>query len=328
MTTDPTPAEFPTDNDDLDRRHASLFDIALFDIEREPTVFLRDRYQEPPFTVLDRRGGAWQARDRAWKSLGIESEVGRANGLAFNMEMSYMPSATESTTPSTSVFSPTLTELMLRWYSTTGDIILDPFAGGSVRGVVSSTLGREYFGVELREEQVHANRAQADIGGGTVPPEWIHGDAAAMGELLPDAFRADMILTCPPYAYLEEYSDDPRDLSNMDYPQFVDTYRRIIAETVARTRLDRFIVWVVGEVRNRRGHGSLLGLVPDTIQAFRDAGAEPWNDHVILTPIGTAAVRTPKQFETSRKAGRVHEYALVFVKGDGRAATQRLGTIT
>lgn len=318
---------FPIDNEDLDRGHAALFDNALFDIAREPTVFLRDRYQEPPFTVLDRRGGAWQERDRRWKALGIQSEVGRANGLAFNMEMNYMPSNTESTTPSTSVFSPTLTELMVRWYSAAGDIILDPFAGGSVRGVVSSTLGREYFGVELREEQVHANRAQADIGGGTFPPEWLHGDAADLRTILPDGFRADMVLTCPPYAYLEEYSDDPRDLSSMDYPDFLRAYRGIIAETVRRTRLDRFIVWVVGEVRNKRGHGSLLGLLPDTIQAFRDAGAEPYNDHVILTPIGTAAVRTPKQFETSRKAGRVHEYCLVFVKGDARAATQRLGAI-
>jgi hypothetical protein len=65
-------------------------------------------------------------------------------------------------------------------------------------------------------------------------------------------------------------------------------------------------------------------LVPDTIQAFRDAGCELYNDHVILTPIGTAAVRTPIQFDASRKAGRIHEYALVFVKGDARKATKWL----
>lgn len=307
--------------------HGELFDDGLFTIDREPTAFLRDRYQEPPFTVLDRRSGTWQARDRAWKSLGIQSELGRDGGLTFNMEMSYMPSASESTVPSTSVFSPTLTELLVRWYSSPGDTILDPFAGGSVRGVVSSTLGRHYTGIELRDDQVVANRAQAHIGGG-LEPAWIAGDAADIRDLVHPAFAADMVLTCPPYAYLEQYSDDPRDLSSMSYPDFLATYRFIIARTLERVRDDRFVAWVVGEVREKGGDGSLVGLVPDTIQAFRDAGAEPYNDHIILTPIGTAAVRTPKQFDASRKAGRIHEYALVFVKGDARAATRRLGGVS
>ena len=39
-------------------------------------------------------------------------------------------------------------------------MILDPFAGGSVRGIVASKLGRQYIGHELRQEQVDANRAQ------------------------------------------------------------------------------------------------------------------------------------------------------------------------
>lgn len=309
--------------------HADLFDDGLFSIKREPTVFLRDRYQEPPFTVLDRKSRTWQDRDAKWKGLGIQSEVGREGGLAFNMEMSYMPSAAESTVPSTSVFSPTLTELMVRWYSAPGDHIVDPFAGGSVRGVVSSVLGRHYTGVELRGEQVEANRAQGGLGGpDAVPPRWIEGDSSEITFLMPADYRADLILSCPPYAYLEEYSDDPRDLSSMSYPDFLAAYRGIIRDTVALVNDDRFIVWVVGEVREKGGDGSLVGLVPDTIQAFRDVGVEPYNDHIILTPIGTAAVRTPNQFEASRKAGRVHEYALVFVKGNAKAATTRLGPIT
>jgi len=36
--------------------------------------------------------------------------------------------------------------------------VLDPFAGGSVRGIVASRLGYRYVGIELRQEQVEANR--------------------------------------------------------------------------------------------------------------------------------------------------------------------------
>jgi hypothetical protein len=294
-----------------------LEDGGLFAMKADPSQFLRDRYQEPPFTVLDRRGGSWQERDRKWKALGIQSEVGRDAGLTFNIA--------QKGSSGTSIFSPTLAELMYRWYSRRGAMVLDPFAGGSVRGVVASALQREYVGVELREEQVLANREQQNLGGGPVPM-WEHGDSAEVLHRWADDHpeTVDFVLSCPPYAYLEKYSDDPKDLSNMKYPDFLDVYQGIIRNTATMLRPDRFCAWIVGEVRERGGDGSCVGLVPDTIQAFRDAGMELYNDHIILTPIGTAAVRTPIQFDASRKAGRIHEYALVFIKGDAKAATRWL----
>lgn len=60
----------------------------------------------------------------------------------------------------TSIFDPVLCELAYRWFSPPGGRILDPFAGGSVRGIVAAALGRHYVGIDLRPEQVEANRAQ------------------------------------------------------------------------------------------------------------------------------------------------------------------------
>lgn len=60
----------------------------------------------------------------------------------------------------TSIFDPVLCELAYRWFSPPGGRILDPFAGGSVRGIVAAALGRRYTGVDLRAEQIEANRAQ------------------------------------------------------------------------------------------------------------------------------------------------------------------------
>jgi DNA modification methylase len=62
----------------------------------------------------------------------------------------------------TSIFDPVLCELAYSWFSPKGGIVLDPFAGGSVRGIVASKLGRQYIGVDLRAEQVAANRKQGD----------------------------------------------------------------------------------------------------------------------------------------------------------------------
>jgi len=61
----------------------------------------------------------------------------------------------------TSIFDPVLCELIYRWFSPPGGVILDPFAGGSVRGIVANKLGRAYVGVELREVQVRANERQS-----------------------------------------------------------------------------------------------------------------------------------------------------------------------
>ena len=51
----------------------------------------------------------------------------------------------------TSIFDPVLCEIAYRWFSPVGGLILDPFAGGSVRGIVASKLGRQYIGHELRQ---------------------------------------------------------------------------------------------------------------------------------------------------------------------------------
>lgn len=60
----------------------------------------------------------------------------------------------------TSIFDPVLCELAYRWFSPKGGVVLDPFAGGSVRGIVCAALGRRYLGIDLRPEQVEANRTQ------------------------------------------------------------------------------------------------------------------------------------------------------------------------
>jgi hypothetical protein len=42
---------------------------------------LGEKFLVPPFSILDSRQGYWQDRKRAWKGLGIQSEVGRGENL-------------------------------------------------------------------------------------------------------------------------------------------------------------------------------------------------------------------------------------------------------
>lgn len=45
---------------------------------------LAERFGVPPFSVLDARQGYWQDRKRAWLAMGIQSELGRGDGIVPN----------------------------------------------------------------------------------------------------------------------------------------------------------------------------------------------------------------------------------------------------
>jgi len=304
-----------------------LAEPALFDYDAPPPITLADRFGVPPFSILDRRIGRWQERKRRWLSLGIQSELGRDDNLFNNGKApaGWVEEAMYALTPGglTSVFDPVLCELVYRWFSNPGDRVLDPFAGGSVRGIVASLLQRWYTGIDLRPEQVEANELQEDLGSDTHWPIWLQGDATDQRAVLgPPAETYDLIFSCPPYADLERYSDDPSDLSTMDYTRFSIAHARAILQAAERLAPNRYAVWVISDVRDKRGF--YRGLVGHTVQAFQTAGLVLYNDAVLLDPVGTSAVRAPYMFTRTRKLARMHQHVLIFLKGDVQAAARRL----
>lgn len=229
-----------------------------------------------------------------------------------------------ATSSGTSIFDPVLCELAYRWFSPPGGVVLDPFAGGSVRGIVAAKLGREYVGIDLRPEQVAANQAQAaKICDDGVVPVWHVGDSV---KVLPSLdIAADFVFSCPPYGDLEVYSDEPDDLSAMDHAAFLDAYEIIIRHAVGKLKQDRFACFVVGDFRD--GKGYYRNFVSETIGAFQAAGAKLYNEAILVTAAGSLPIRVGKQFSASRKLGKTHQNILVFCKGDSKRATQACGEV-
>lgn len=310
------------------------------DDDPEPSKKLTDTFIAPPFTVLDARQGYWKERKNEWLSLGIKSELGREEGALISSLSGAVPDYYEQKTRAekeigrklsnkefeddyldagkfaggfTSIFDPVLTEIAYRWFNVDKGTILDPFAGGSVRGIVASRLGYPYLGHELRADQVKENRKQAEeICEGYPTPSWIDGDSNVTIEA--HDTPVDMIFTCPPYADLEVYSDDPADISNMEYDQFLEIYRSIIAKSAARLNDNRFATIVVGEVRDKKGiYRNFIG---DTIKAFENAGLVYYNEMILVTVAGSLPVRAGRAFQATRKAGKNHQNMLTFYKGD------------
>jgi len=122
----------------------------FFDLSKQEKFGLREKFLEPPFTIFDTKTGSWQNRKRKWKTLGIKGELGRENkgNSSFNdLKIRYVDNDRPrnkgknfadrvlQVAESNSTFDPALTELMYHWFCKKEGKILDPFAGGSIRGI-------------------------------------------------------------------------------------------------------------------------------------------------------------------------------------------------
>ena len=283
-----------------------------YDVFGEPIesdVILREEFLEPPFSVLNTKSGSWRDRVSLWKEKGIKSEIGRdAKCMPTSFGESY-GIKNGGINDGISIFDPALCELMYRWFCPEGGKILDPFAGGSVRGIVANYLGYHYTGIDIRPEQVESNKEQGEKICKDNVPTWLVGDSNKVLDEVTGEF--DFVFSCPPYADLEVYSDLPGDISNMNYPEFLEAYRSIIKKSCSKLKKDALACFVVGEVRDK--DGSYLGFVPDTIKAFTDAGMHYYNEAILLNAIGTAAIRA-RGCMKNKKLVKLHQNVLVFKK--------------
>lgn len=271
---------------------------------------LKDRYVEPPFTILDAKSDRWQKRKRKWKALGIQSELGR-DATTYSFQESFKKYGKENLPSDTSIFDPTLCEVLYKWFAPEGCKILDPFAGGSVRGIVAQYLGYDYVGIDIRQEQINSNYEQArKILAIDNQPSWLVGDSNKVLDSISEEF--DFVFSCPPYGDLEVYSDLEGDISNLSYNDFMVAYTSIIKKSCNLLKNGCLACFVVGEFRDKKGN--YVGFVPDTINAFKAAGLDFYNEAILATPIGSAMLRADNCMK-NKKLVKTHQNILVFKKG-------------
>lgn len=290
-----------------------------FDLFGEPiveNVLLRKKFLEPPFSVLDTKGGDWQNRKRDWKQLGIKSELGRdaeclPSSFGGDLDGNGLDKYGRKPMTGTSVFDPALCELMYHWYCPANGTILDPFAGGSVRGIIANYLGYNYTGIDIRKEQIENNYEQGKQILGERCPKWICNDSNLELDLFDCSF--DMVFSCPPYADLEVYSELEGDISNKNYIDFLSLYESIIKKSCKLLKSGGYAIFVVGDVRDKKT-GYYKDFISDTKKAFINSGVFLYNEAILLQPLGTAMLRAGKIFEAGKKLTKVHENVLIFKK--------------
>jgi DNA modification methylase len=175
------------------------------------------------------------------------------------------------------VFPVALAERCITLYSGEGDLVLDPFLGIGSTLVAAKRLGRPGVGIELNPR--FAKMAtdwlteENSLLVGEHPQEVVCGDSVENLSLLEDS-SVQLTVTSPPYAdfirrsvedrkkthkksrivhrnnsQVKPYSDDPRDLGNLEYQEFIPACKAILTTLLEKTRPEGYAVWVVKDHR-------------------------------------------------------------------------------
>lgn len=207
-----------------------------------------------------------------------------------------------------SVFPAPLVEwILLRYGGPVGGRVLDAFAGGPPRALVSSIMGMEYHGFEIRQQQIDENLAVIK----RLKLDGIHyhlGDARFMEA---DIGLFDIALTCPPYFNLEVYSDQADDISSFKtYDEFNAAMWLCAHAHKAKMKPGAFVCIVVGPFRDKKT-GELVDFRAHTVDNFREEGFIFWQEIILSKNFGSAAKRSTNAWK-GHKLVPMHEFLLIF----------------
>lgn len=263
---------------------------------------------------MDATNQEWQNLKKEWREKIKDFGESREGVLSSGGMLSQIKNGT-------SLLDPVLAEVIVRWFGVKGGVAFDPFAGDSVFGYVSATLGMDFRGIELRKEQAELNTERTKH----LNAVYFCDTSENMDLYIKDN-SIDLFFSCPPYLWLETYSDNPKDLSNLDEREFFRVYSDILKKGFKKSKDHSFGVLCVGEVR--RKSGDYANFVGESIKIMCDAGWKFYNEIILADPIGSLPLRAGKVFLSSRKIGKRHQNVLVFVKGDAKVATKKCNFIS
>ena len=269
---------------------------------------LKEIYGVEPFSVLNlsilnTRDTDWNKNNKFWKDK--MGNIGETRYNSFRGNNGLM---------SVSILDPTLCEIINRWFLPTihGNKIFDTFAGDESMSFVSCSLGNEYTGIEIRQEQVDHNRnniLQYNLDG----CNYICDDGRNVDKYIQEE-SMDLYFSCPPYYNLEVYSDLENDASNQDtYEDFYKILDEAFKKSIKCLKNNRFAVIVAGDIRDKRG--CYYDFIGDIKRTFMSNGCALYNDIILVNKIGKQIYTTRKSMD-NRKVRKVHQNVLVFYKGD------------
>ncbi len=125
------------------------------DIPNDTPNKLSDNFIVPPFSVLDTRQGYWVERKKTWKRIIGDNADARKNAKSItNQGWTGNTGNGIKKLSEVSILDPVLAEIVNLWFGLPNCKTFDCFAGDTVFGYVSDSMGNSFTGIELRQEQL------------------------------------------------------------------------------------------------------------------------------------------------------------------------------
>ena len=175
------------------------------------------------------------------------------------------------------------------YYTQPNDVILEPFNGRATTAITALSMGRRFIGFEINPKSYSMTKEVLEKHMEVPQDDWrlIEGCGCEMKELENDSESIDAVFSSPPYYNnAEPYSDNPRDLCNMEVEQFDERIdlmfshlTRLIKKSNYSERIFHPIIFVVGTAR--QGEKGILDM-SFTFQAIaKKYGLTLWDQQFV-----------------------------------------------
>ncbi len=221
---------------------------------------------------------------------------GRDWAQASRSVMQYPDTRSEKQRQHGAAFPQILAEQQIEIYTKRGAVVLDPFVGVGTTLDACQRLGRRGVGIDLSRD--YLDLAQQDLDAET--QRLILDDARNMlAHIAPGS--VDFLLTSPPYGDLlknvkgtfahkwqehssldavanpRPYSDDPQDLGNLSYDEFLEAIAEVFAVAHRALKPKSYAAWVVKDFRALRHGVPYVNLHGDIAAVGSTAGFTLWD---------------------------------------------------
>jgi DNA modification methylase len=195
-------------------------------------------------------------------------------------------------------FSTALAERVIKMYTASGDLVLDPFLGVGTTLVAAKRLNRRGIGIELYKKYAAIAEAvlEKEAANTTSEQSVVCGDSRNLLDWV-EPESVQLVFTSPPYAdfihrsvrdrskthknsklvldnksVVKAYGSSPKDFGNLQYEEFLKQIRELMVALLTVTLPGGYNVWVVKDCRDTEDGVPLIDVHSDIARLGQEVG--------------------------------------------------------